>query len=389
MTRTFSIRCLSLAFIALTQTPVYSVAAGVTEADLERLRERISEVTSRLKQVKTEHNEALQALRTHEVRTSALVKDLHDLQEQLTGAAFESDELRLQIDEERRTLSKHRAMLVSNIRLSYSLGRQDAVKLLLNLEDANSVNRGLSYHVYVQTKRMSQIEAVKTSLYRLETLESAAREGREALERLLARKSAAVETLEAHQRQRAELVASLRVELDSGSVELDRLKRNEEELSELVAGIGEELSGLALPADELESFVSLRGALPWPVSGSMLNRYGTPRPEGDLRWQGLLLEASEGSAVKAISHGRVAFADWLRGFGLLLIVDHGDGYMSLYGRNQSLFKEVGEWVKTGEQIAVVGASDASGPAALYFEIRHNGAPKNPTKWCRGSSLVSG
>ena len=125
------------------------------------------------------------------------------------------------------------------------------------------------------------------------------------------------------------------------------------------------------------------------------DRFGTRRKSGNLSWQGVLIGAPQGEAVHAISHGRIAFADWLRGFGLLLIIDHGDGFMSLYGRNQSLFKEVGDWVNAGELIAIVGESGGDDEGGLYFEIRHNGAPRNPGKWCRGATpmasdaLVSG
>jgi len=364
-------------------------ASDVSNEEIERLRERIQDITSRLNQVRTEHDFALEELRSHEVETGALVRQLRDVQEQLNHNAVELEELNAQIEAERSTLSEHRALLVHHMRSSDSIGRQDAIKLVLNLEDLGALSRSLNYHVFLQTKRLDRIAAVTESLDELREIEARTGQNRAALKLLQTEQSAAANSLRVHRQGRIKLIASLRTELATGAEELTRLKRNEEKLAQLLAGIRQELSVVGVPTDEIESFVSLKGALPWPTSGRMLNRFGTPRPEGNLMWQGVLISATEGVPVKAISHGRVAFADWLRGFGLLLILDHGNGYMSLYGRNQSLFKEVGEWVSSGEQIAVVGEADASGPAALYFEIRHNGAPQNPTIWCNGNSLVSG
>ena len=141
---------------------------------------------------------------------------------------------------------------------------------------------------------------------------------------------------------------------------------------------------LDLPTEqgERKAFAGLRGKLKWPSRGRLANRYGSRRKEGKLKWQGVMIKAPEGTEVTAISHGRIAFSDWLRGFGLLTIIDHGDGYMSLYGGNQSLYKEVGDWVEAGDVIASVGNSGGHRETALYFEIRHNGKPTNPLKWCR-------
>ena len=364
-------------------------AADVEEAELMRLRERIHEITARLNQVRTQHDAALERLRSHEIETGSLVKQLHDIQERLTRNSVDRQKLEAQTATERNLLDEQRSLLVHHMRVTYSLGRQDAIKLLLNLEDLGSLNRGLNYHVFVQSKRLARITAVTESLTKITAIEAKTTENRVRLLALRDEKTAAADALRHHREGRTALIASLQSELASGSEELGRLRRNEEELAQLLVGLRQELTDIALPAEEIESFASLRGALPWPTSGALLNRFGTSRPQGDLKWQGVLISAAEGVAVNAISHGRVAFADWLRGFGLLLIVDHGNGYMSLYGRNQSLFKEVGEWVSAGEQIAVVGEADASGPAAVYFEIRHNGAPQNPTRWCDDNTLVSG
>ena len=153
-------------------------------------------------------------------------------------------------------------------------------------------------------------------------------------------------------------------------------------MESLLQAIEEAVVNLQVP-ENYQAFKSAKGKMPWPVSGKPSNRFGKSRNEGKMRWQGITIPAKEGTTVKAIHHGRVVYSDWLRGSGLLLIIDHGDGYMSLYAHNQSLLREVGEWVSAGTPISTVGDSGGLDRAALYFEIRHQGKPTNPASWCRG------
>ena len=152
-------------------------------------------------------------------------------------------------------------------------------------------------------------------------------------------------------------------------------------LQQLLDAIREAVVNLQVP-DNYQPFKAARGTMPWPIGGKRANSFGRPRNEGKMRWQGVTIPASEGDSVKAIHHGRVVYADWLRGSGLLMIIDHGEGYMSLYAHNQSLLREVGEWVSAGTPIITVGNSGGQEQSALYFEIRHQGKPTNPTKWCK-------
>jgi septal ring factor EnvC (AmiA/AmiB activator) len=159
------------------------------------------------------------------------------------------------------------------------------------------------------------------------------------------------------------------------------MEQNRKELEKLVAAIEKAVANLEVP-DDYQPFKAARGTMPWPIGGKRANSFGRPRNEGKMRWQGVTIPASEGDSVKAIHHGRVVYADWLRGSGLLMIIDHGEGYMSLYAHNQSLLREVGEWVSAGTPISTVGNSGGQEQSALYFEIRHQGKPTNPTKWCK-------
>ena len=188
--------------------------------------------------------------------------------------------------------------------------------------------------------------------------------------------------MEASRKERKKVVRSLKAEIKSKGQQLDGLLADEQELKSLLQALTEALSDIPAAPGDHKPFAKLKGKLKWPTSGRRLKAYGESRRIGSLRWQGVVIAGKEGQEVKAVSHGRVAYADWLRGYGLLLIIDHGDGYMTLYGHNQSLFREVGDWVEKGEVIAAVGNSGGIDNHALYFEIRKDGKPTDPIRWCR-------
>ncbi|MEE8429334.1 MAG: peptidoglycan DD-metalloendopeptidase family protein [Gammaproteobacteria bacterium] len=192
------------------------------------------------------------------------------------------------------------------------------------------------------------------------------------------------ENLEKTRIARAEVLAQLKKQIRRKDREMRQLKIDEQRLQELIDNISEALAASASEMADQISFAKRKGRLQWPVNGKLVTRYGQDRNVGDLKWRGVLIRAPEGSDVYAVSQGRVAFADWLRGFGLLIILEHGDGYMSLYGYNQLLHKEVGDWVSGGELISNVGVSGGQTEPGLYFELRHKGRPVNPAAWLQGS-----
>ena len=177
-------------------------------------------------------------------------------------------------------------------------------------------------------------------------------------------------------------VAKLNDSIRDKGEKLKQKERDRQELEKLLAAIEEAVVNLEVPED-FQAFGKARGKMPWPIKGKPSNRFGKSRNEGKMRWQGVTIPAKEGTTVRAIHHGRVVYSDWLRGSGLLLIIDHGDGYMSLYAHNQSLLRDVGEWVSAGTPISTVGDSGGLERSALYFEIRHQGKPTDPARWCRG------
>ena len=187
--------------------------------------------------------------------------------------------------------------------------------------------------------------------------------------------------LETNHKQRHQLVAILNSQLKTKDQVLQNLLRDELHLKRLLNQLDHEIKDVQLDLSPPKEFISLRGKLPWPTQGKMTARFGSSRHTGDLKWKGVMIQTDAGDAIHAIAYGRVIFADWLRGFGMLIIVDHGKGYMSLYGHNQQLHKKLGDWVQANEIIATAGSTGGQKTSSLYFEIRHNGVPQNPTKWC--------
>jgi septal ring factor EnvC (AmiA/AmiB activator) len=281
--------------------------------------------------------------------------------------------------------------LAQQIRAAYTIGQQEYVKILLNQQDPAAVSRTLTYYDYFNRARLTRIKSIDTSLAELQKLEEKIQAKTAKLERNQQEQSSEKTQLENTRSQRANVLARLHQQILAKGERLSLMQEDERRLQRLLDSLATAPaddaqtpadSELATEGTEHTPFRTLRGRLQWPSRGKLTTRYGSARKIGKLKWQGVTIRAPEGTEVRAISHGRVAFSDWLRGFGLLTIIDHGDGYMSLYGGNQSLFKEVGDWVEAGEVIAGVGNSGGRKNSALYFEIRHNGKPTNPLKWCR-------
>lgn len=385
----------ALSIVLLSSLGLGWTLTEATEEKLEDLRGRIQALTSRLDEARGTKGEVTKQLRQNELRSSDLIKQLHAIDEKLALGQTRLEGLGRERATHLAALLTHRTALKRHLKASYGISRQNYFKILFNQEDPSELARSLTYYGYFRRARVSSIQALAAETNALADIESEIDFGLIALRQLQGEKLEAKAELDEFGAQREQLLAELGAEIESSAEHLMRLKLNEEKLQKLLSGIQQELADVGAIAVGTEPFSSLRGELPWPARGPMIHRFGTRRQSGSLHWQGVLIGAEQGQAVHAISHGRIAFADWLRGFGLLLIIDHGDGFMSLYGRNQSLFKEVGDWVDAGEQVAIVGVSGVDDESGLYFEIRHNGEPKNPVKWCRGATpmasdaLVSG
>jgi septal ring factor EnvC (AmiA/AmiB activator) len=348
---------------------------------LDRVRDHIKELMRRMDSVKGERGELTRRLQQSEQEIGALTRRLRVLAGQLQRQRKQLAELRHEEDSALARLELQRDALARQIRAAYVIGRQERLQLLLNQQDATKLNRVLTYYDYVNRARVQRMTLIRERLNELASIRTDITREEERLNGLLDKQRNELTALEQNRAGRLEVIRALGAQLEDQGQQLDRLRNNERQLQVLIKDIEQALMDIPAEVPGQQRFSERKGRLAWPAAGRLGARFGTKKV-GSLRWDGVLIQTTEGREVKAVHHGRVAFADWLRGFGLLLIVDHGDGWMTLYGHNQSLFKEVGEWVQTDEPVALVGNSGGRRDAGVYFGIRHKGVAVDPLRWCR-------
>jgi septal ring factor EnvC (AmiA/AmiB activator) len=293
---------------------------------------------------------------------------------------------RAELAAERRTeeaaLAKDREALAGQIRAASMIGRQEPLKLLLNQRDPGQTGRVLVYYQYFGRARASQIAAIDAHLEELAGLDAELAAEEQRLTMLEEQQRGEVAKLQSARERRGRALVSLESESKSRAKELERLKEQQGGLEKLVRELRRALERIdKFPTDSKDAFARLRGKLAWPVAGRLVASFGQTRA-GGVKWDGVLLAGTQGTPVRAVYHGRVVYADWLSGLGLLTIIDHGDGYLSLYGHNERLYKEVGERVTAGDTIATLGDSGGRPRPELYFEIRKAGKPVDPRPWFR-------
>jgi len=282
-----------------------------------------------------------------------------------------------------KKLGKHNKILQTQIRSEYFYAGQERIKLLLNQEEPASLGRSLVYYDYIHRARVKEINQVSSVLLAVKNLEAEITQEKNAIESNQANLQSEIQDLKQTQEERNTILASLNTSITTEKAKLSTLKADEKQLHTLIEEIRKALENIP-QIDEGQAFAELKGKLYWPVVGKPSNRFGQARSsaQNQMNWDGVFIPSQDGNNVRSIFHGRIAFAEWMRGLGLLIIIDHGDGYMSLYGHNQSLYKQPGEWVQAGERIAAVGNSGGIKQSGLYFEIRKQGKPINPASWCK-------
>lgn len=384
--------CRHRAFVVvLALAPSVSDAAGAEEEAIEARKRDLAGVEQRVEELEQD----LDARRSHRLsllaeleRSERDIADLANAGRQLEAMIGEQEraleELETQLESERRELKRQRSALGDLLRSAYAMGRGDRIRMLLNQEDVARLSRVMSYYGALNRYRTERIENVAARAHRLEGLSREAAAETERLSRMAARQEDTRRRLLAAKAQRETLLAALEQTISTEQERVADLKADAEGLRQLVEHL--ERRARALPEAEVrqETIADRRGRLVWPLQGGeLLARFGRPKDGGDQHWDGVVIAVPEGAEVRAVHHGRVAYADWLRGFGLLIIIEHDDGYMTLYGHNQTLLKEQGEWVAEDDVIALSGGSGGRRSAGLYFAIRHNGRPLDPEHWCRG------
>jgi len=374
-------------FALLTFNPAH---AGRPE-ELENLRKRIATMQLEMDKTSESKSEATDALRESERAISNINRKLSKLAAQQRAADHKLGNLQEQQHILKTDIAGQQALLGKLLYQQYLGGKQEYLKLLLNNQDPNQVARDLHYYQQIARSRATWLASLREDLAKLDAVGDASRDQRAELASLHTEQAVQKTILEKEKRSRQRMLSNISLQLRQQRREISRLQRDENQLARLVEKITEMLSQPKskslfrndnLPDNRFDGspFDQLKGKLALPVRGEITNRFDTPRPESRIKWKGLFLRTSSGQTVKAIAAGQVVFADWLRGFGNLLIIDHGDGYMSLYGNNETLYKEVGDILRGGDTIAAVGNSGGNEDFGLYFELRHKSKPLDPLKW---------
>ncbi|HEY1315411.1 MAG TPA: peptidoglycan DD-metalloendopeptidase family protein [Steroidobacteraceae bacterium] len=347
---------------------------------LAAVRARIAALTNRLGDELKQRDALSARLREADLAITTQRQRVDSLRIEQAAVERHRTELRSEQQDAQAALREQRAALAAQVRAAYMIGRQEQLKLLLNQSNPASLGRTLTYYGYFAEARSAKIESIQAQMSRLQQL---VLEIDEQSAQLLALQDAAAREMAnlAHARaERADALAALSKQVLSGNQELADLKREEQAVESLVAELARVMQDF--PVDPSQSFDAMRGKLPWPVPGRVTARYqeqhGNSAP--GVRWNGEMIEAARGAKVRAPYFGRVVYADWLQGLGLLLIIGHSGGYMTLYGHAEVLYKSVGDWVAPGDVIAAL--SDANAAPQLYFEIREGRKTVDPKAWLR-------
>lgn len=352
------------------------------QRQLEQVRSEINSIGDSLKSKQRSQSELEQQLKGLELELNKQAKSVRKLKRQTSAVRGELKKLHKSRFELEQLLDTHQQALATQLRAAYFRGTQENIKLLLNQQNPATLARMVKYYEYLNHARLSSIKDTETTLKQLVKTEESIASKQSRLSRLLSSSQSKHDELTANREKRRELLKQLREEIADNRLSISTLKRDEAHIQELIASLKGLFSDIPPEINHSSPFSERKGQLKWPIQGPLLNAFGSNRTGSDLSWQGIRIKAAAGSEVRAISHGRVAFADWLPGFGLILIIDHQDGFISLYGYNEALYKETGDWVAANEVVASVGQGSNEQASSLYFEIRRNGKPIDPKLWCR-------
>lgn len=410
-------RTLTALLFACLLSPVMADQRAETQQQLDAAQKDVAELKKLLEAIQKEKSGVQGELKKTESEMGQLEKQVKGLQQELNKS---NEELK-RLDTEKKKLQQSRLeqqrLIGIQARAAYQGGQQEYLKLLLNQQNPEKFSRTLTYYDYLSQARLEQLATFNETLRQLANVEQDIATQQNQLNEQKSALDGRREQLAEARKERQLALAKLNKDLSARDQKLKARQQEQAQLGNVLKTIeatlarqareAAEARKLALAAEQARAkgdkagpgadgplvsssgatyggnFASARGKLPWPVNGRLTARFGTARG-GDERtkWDGVLISAGAGSQVHAVHGGRVVFADWLRGAGLLVILDHGNGYLSLYGHNQSLLKDAGQIVKAGEAIATVGTSGGQNTPALYFAIRQQGRPSDPAQWCR-------
>ena len=364
---------------------------AVQQEELDNLRKHISVLQKELEKTSESQSEATDELRESERAISNSKRKLAELSLQHRAADHTLGKLRQQAQQLERDMQSQQAMLSKLLYQQYLGGKQEYFKLLLNNHDPDQAAREMRYYEYIARGRSTWLNMLRVNLAQLNEVVQQTQQKSGEIAALQEEENAQQKILEKDKLARQQVISQFAQQLKQQRHEIGRLQRDENRLSQLVAKLSKILtrqkgkgvfSNDKLPDNRFDGkpFEQLKGKLTLPVMGEVVNKFGSARPDSTVLWRGLLLRAASGQPVKSVAAGRVVFADWLRGFGNLLIIDHGKGYMSLYGNNETLYKQVGDILRGGDTVAAVGNSGGNENSGVYFELRHRGVPLDPINW---------
>lgn len=347
--------------------------------ELKQVKKRIDKLKKVVSRTKTKRSKTEKALKAAEVKIGSTSKQLRKVNQDIKSGQKKLKKLSDEKGQLKVALSRQQNALGDDIRTSYMQGRQEYVKLLLNQEQPEKLARTLRYYDYFHRSRSARIQEFSATLDNIERVTVEINEKKIHLGQLRDRLNDQKLKLQSAQKERKKVLVVLDKELAGSGNKLSKLVSDEQELQALLDAVQQTLDDLPPDIGKVK-FRSRKGLLPWPVKGKVAKRFGSRKHRGKMRWKGMVINASNGTDVRAIHHGRVIFSDWMRGTGLLIIIDHGEGYFSLYGHNETLLRDTGDWINAGDVIASVGNSGGQAKSGLYFEIREAGKPANPAHW---------
>lgn len=351
--------------------------AARAEAELRQLRAEIERIRGQVAKDAAERDRLTRALRSAETAATRARGELDRLRGERRTREQRRADLALEKQRREAELARERAELAAQIRAAYLIGRDEPLKMFLNQEDPNRAERMFIYYGYFGRARAGQLAAIEANLREIELLDASLETERERILRLEQEQRDEVTRLDKARAERGQVLASLTAEARARNASLQRLQREQAALERLLRELRR--AAPQFPTDSRSPFAGMRGKLAWPTTGRIESRFGERRA-GTVKWDGVVIAAPRGTPVRAIYRGRVVYADWLAGLGLLMIIDHGGGYLSLYGHNEQLFRAVGDQVAAGDTIAGIGDSGGRARPGLYFEIRQAAKPLDPAPW---------
>ena len=350
---------------------------AATEAQLEAIQRELEKRQAQKGERQRQLSRTETQLRQLELQISDVATELNTTRNQLSATQSRITELETEQQQLEAQQAEQTKLLEKQVDSAYRSGDNDFLKMILNQDDPALVERMLSYYQYLNKARIDEIETLLATQREIEAVKSKLDDEREQLAEREEKQQRQQGVLQTQMQEQEQLIAKLQRELSSDDQQITKLQRDQSDLEDVLEAII-----AALENDvRLDGLSAKKGQLNWPTEGRVNRLFATSR-SGSVDWKGVLIEGQSGQPVVSIAPGRVLYANWMRGFGLLLVLDHGDGYMSLYGHNQTILPQVGDNVRTGETIALVGQSGGRSEPALYFELRVRGNAVNPTQWCR-------